>query len=154
MKEKMSMSIEENGRILADLHAAINSRDVDKALSLFADDASFIVMPGGTCYSKDEIRKYFEKMMKTYEKIIFGDIHPPVVSGEMATHEFMIDVKLRNGPGGTLPAVVVAEFRNGRITQIRWYLDKLEAAKNLATGTLAKRTVASVAKRVEALVNP
>jgi len=148
------MSIEENGRILADLHAAINSRDLDKAMSLFADDASWIVMPGGTCYSKDEIKKYFEKSMRTYEKFILRDIHPPVVSGEMATHEFMIDVKVKGGPEGTVPSVVVAEFRNGRITQIRWYIDKLEAAKELARGLVAKRAVGAVAKEVEAIVNP
>jgi uncharacterized protein (TIGR02246 family) len=148
------LSIEENRRILSDLHAAVNNRDLDKALSLFADDASWIVMPGGTCYSKDEIRKYLEKTMKAYEKFNLRDIHPPVVSGEMATHEFMFDVKLKGGPEGSVPSVVVAEFRNGRITQIRNYIDKLEAAKQLAKGTLAKRTVASVAKQVEAVVNP
>jgi uncharacterized protein (TIGR02246 family) len=148
------MSIEENGRILADLHAAINSRDLDKAMSLFADDASWIVMPGGTCYSKDEIKKYFEKSMRTYEKFILRDIHPPVVSGEMATHEFMIEVKVKGGPEGTVPSVVVAEFRNGRITQIRWYIDKLEAAKELARGLVAKRAVGAVAKEVESIVNP
>ena len=148
------MSIEENGRILADLHAAINSRDLDKAMSLFADDASWIVMPGGTCYSKDEIKKYFEKSMRTYEKFILRDIHPPVVSGEMATHEFMIEVKVKGGPEGTVPSVVVAEFRNGRITQIRWYIDKLEAAKELARGLVAKRAVGAVAKEVEAIINP
>jgi ketosteroid isomerase-like protein len=154
MKETKSMSMEDNARILSDLHAAMNNRDVDKAISFFADDSSLIVMPGGTCYSKDEIRKYFEKLMKAYEKFNLRDIHPPVVSGEMATHEYMIDVKLKGGPEGTAPAVVVAEFRNGRITQLRMYVDKLEAAKQLAKGTLAKRTVATVAKRVEALVNP
>jgi len=148
------LSIGENRRILSDLHAAINSRDVDRAMSLFADDASFIMMPGGRCSSKDEIRKYFEKMMKTYEKLLFRDIQPPVVSGEMATHEYMIDLKLRDGPEGTVPALVVAEFRNGRITEIRQYVDKLEAAKQLAKGLVAKRAVASVAKQVEALVNP
>jgi uncharacterized protein (TIGR02246 family) len=148
------MSIEENRSILSDLHAAINSRDLDKAMSLFADDASFIMMPGGRCSSKNEIRKYLEKLMKTYERLIFRDIQPPVVSGEMATHEYMIDVKLRDGPEGTVPALVVAEFRNGRITEIRQYLDKLEAAKTLARGTVAKRVVASVAKRAEALINP
>jgi uncharacterized protein (TIGR02246 family) len=148
------MSIEENSRILSDLHAAINNRDLDKALSLFADDASWIVMPGGTCYSKDDIRKYFEKTMKTYEKFNLRDVHPPVVSGEMATHEFMIDAKVKGRPGVSLPSVVVAEFRNGRITQIRNYIDKLEAAKQMAKGTLEKRTVASVAKQVEAVVNP
>ena len=148
------MSIEENGRILAGLHAAINSRDLDKAMSLFADDASWIVMPGGICYSKDEIKKYFEKSMRTYEKFILRDIHPPVVSGEMATHEFMIDVKVKGGPEGTVPSVVVAEFRNSRITQIRWYVDKLEAAKQLAKGPVAKRAVGAVAKQVERLLNP
>ena len=148
------MSIEENRRILSDLHAAINNRDLDKALSLFADDARFIMMPGGRCSSKDEIRKYFEKMMKTYEKFLLRDIQPPVVSGEMATHEFMIDVKLRDGPEATVPALVVAEFRNGRITEIRQYVDKLEAAKKLATGLVAKRAVGAVAKEVEAIVNP
>jgi uncharacterized protein (TIGR02246 family) len=153
MKEKTSMSIEENRRILTDLHAALNNRDLDRAMSLFADDASWIVMPGGTCYSKDEIRKYLEKIMKTYEKFNLRDIHPPVVSGEMATHEYMIDVK-RKGREGSLPSVVVAEFRNGRITQLRNYIDKLEAAKQLAQGTVAKRAVASVAKQVEAIVNP
>jgi ketosteroid isomerase-like protein len=148
------LSIEENRRILSDLHAAINSRDVDRAMSLFADDASFIMMPDGRCSSKDEIRKYFEKMMKTYERLLFRDIQPPVVSGEMATHEYMIDLKLRDGPEGTVPALVVAEFHNGRITEIRQYVDKLEAAKQLAKGLVAKRAVAGVAKQVEALVNP
>ncbi len=96
-----------------------------------------------------------EKMMKTYEKLLFRDIHPPVVSGDMATHEYMINVKLKDGgPEGTVPSVVVAVFRNGRITQIRQYIDKLEAAKQLAEGMIAKQAVAVVAKQAEALVNP
>jgi uncharacterized protein (TIGR02246 family) len=148
------LSIEENRKTLSDLHAALNNRDLDKAMALFADNASWIVMPGGTCYSKDEIRKYLEKTMKNYEKFTLRDIHPPVVSGEMATHEFMYDVKIKGGPEGSVPSVVVAEFRNGQITQVRNYVDKLEAAKQLARGPVAKWTVASVARRVELLVNP
>jgi len=148
------MSMDENRRILSDLHTALNNRDVEKAMSLFADDASWIVMPGGTCYSKDEIKKYLEKVMKTYEKFNLRDIHPPVVSAEMATHEYMIDAKLKDGPEGTVPSVVVAEFRNGQIAQIRNYVDKLEAAKQMATGLVAKRAVGAVAKEVEALINP
>jgi ketosteroid isomerase-like protein len=148
------LSIEENRKILSELHSALNNRDVDKALSLFAEDASWIVMPGGTCYSKNEIKKYFEKIMKTYEKFNLKEIYPPVVSGDMATHEFMFNVKAKGRPEGTVPSVVVAEFRNGQITQIRNYVDKLEAAKQMATGPVAKRAVASVAKQVEAIVNP
>lgn len=148
------MSVEENRRIASELHAALNNRDLDKAMSLFADDASYIVMPGGTCYTKDEIRKYFEKILKTYEKFVLRDIHPPVVSGDMLTHEYINEVRMHDGREGQIPAVVVMELRNGRITQVRHYLDKLEAAKQMAKGGVAKLAVASVAKEVEALVNP
>lgn len=148
------MSIEDNRRMLWDLHAALNNRDIEKAMALFADDASWIVMPGGTCYTKAEIRTYIEKTMKTYEKFNLRDIHPPVVSGTMATHEFMFDVKLKGGPEGSVPSVVVAEFRDGKITQIRNYIDKLEAAKQLAKGPMEKAAVGAVAKKVEGIVNP
>jgi len=154
MKEKKSMSIEGNGKVLIDLHAAINNRDLDKAMSFFADDASYITMPGGTCNSKDEMRKYFEKLMKAYEKFNMRETRPPIVSGDTVTHEYMVDAKLKGGREGSVCAVAVAEFRNGRIIQLRNYVDKLEAAKQLAQGTVAKRMVATVAKRVEALVNP
>jgi uncharacterized protein (TIGR02246 family) len=148
------LSVEENRRIASDLHAAINKRDLDKAMSLFADDASLIVMPGGTCYTKDEIRKYFEKTLKIYEKFVLRDIHPPVVSGDMLTHEYIHEVRMHDGREGQIPAVVVMELRNGQITQVRYYVDKLEAAKQMAKGSVAKLAVASVAKEVEAIVNP
>ncbi len=136
------------------MHAALNNRDLDKAMSLFADDASLIVMPGGTCYTKDQIRKYFQKGLDNCEKFILKDIHPPVVSGDMLTHEYIHEIRLRDGREGQIPAVVVMELLNGKITQIRYYIDKLEAAKQMAKGTVAKLAVASVAKEVEALVNP
>jgi len=95
-----------------------------------------------------------EKLLTNFPKYVFRDIQPPVVSGDMATHEYMVDVGLKDGRKGSVPSVVVAEFRNHRITQMRVYLDKLEAAKQLAKGLVAKRAVASVAKQVEALVSP
>jgi len=148
------VSIEENTRIASELHTALNNRDLDRAMALFADDASWIVMPGGTCYTKEDIRKYLEKIMKEYDKFILKDIHPPVVSGDMLTHEYTTEVRLRDGREGFIPAVVVMELSNGKISQVRHYIDKLEAAKQMATGIVAKRVVASVARRVEALVNP
>jgi len=147
------MSAEENKRVASELHAALNNRDIEKALALFADDASWIVMPGGTCYTKAEIRKYIEKVFKTYEKFRLRDVHPPVASGNMVTHEFIHEVKLRDGNEGQVPAVVVMELGNGKITQIRYYIDKLEAAKQMASGA-AKLAVSAVAKQVEAAVNP
>jgi ketosteroid isomerase-like protein len=147
------VSTEENARIATELHSALNNRDLDKAMELFSDDASWIVMPGGTCYTKEDIRKYLVRLLKTYDKFVLKDIHPPVVSGNMITHEHTIEVR-RGGRESFVPAVVVIEFSNGKISQVRAYIDKLEAAKQLATGVVAKRAVAAVAKQIGALINP
>jgi len=77
-----------------------------------------------------------------------------VVSGDMVTHEYIHEVRMHDGREGQVPAVVVMELRNGRITQVRYYIDKLEAAKQMAKGSVAKLAVASIAKEVEATVNP
>jgi ketosteroid isomerase-like protein len=146
--------MEENARIASELHAALNSRELDKAVALFADDASWIVMPGRTCYSKEEIRKYLEKTMKATEKFTLKDIQPPIVSGGILTHEYTLEIKLRDGREAFVPSIVVIELRDGKITQVRNYIDKLEVAKQLAKGPVAKRTVGAVAKQVEKLVNP
>ena len=148
------MSMVENAKIASELHEALNNRELDKAIALFADDASWIVMPGGTCYSKEEIRKYLERTMETTDKFILKDIQPPVVSGDMLTHEYTLELKLRDGREGFIPSIVVMELHNGKISQVRNYIDKLEAAKQLAKGIVAKRAVAAVAKQVESLVNP
>ena len=148
------MSIETNRKIASDFHAALNNRDVDKAMSMFADDASWIVMPGATMYNKQEIRNYLEKAMKNFPKFVVKDIHPPVVSGDMLTHEYIHEVRTRDGQEGQVPAVVVMELKNGKITQIRYYIDKLEAARQMATGFVTKRVVSSVVKQVDELLNP
>jgi len=148
------LSIETNRKIASDFHAALNNRDVDKAMSMFADDASWIVMPGATMYNKQEIRNYLEKAMKNFPKFVVKDIHPPVVSGDMLTHEYIHEVRTRDGQEGQVPAVVVMELKNGKITQIRYYIDKLEAARQMATGFVTKRVVSSVVKQVDGLLNP
>jgi hypothetical protein len=46
------------------------------------------------------------------------------------------------------------ELSNGKITQIRYYIDKLEAAKQMAKGFVNKRLVAGIVKQVDELLNP
>jgi ketosteroid isomerase-like protein len=148
------VSMVENTRIASELHAAMNSRDLDKAVGLFADDATWIVMPGKTCYSREEIRIYFEKVMRATEKFTLNDIQPPIASGNTLTHEYTLEIRLRDGREGFVPSIVVIELSNGKITQVRNYIDKLEAAKQLAKGPVAKRAVGAVAEQVEELINP
>lgn len=148
------MSIETNRKIAWDFHAALNNRDIDKAMSMFADDASWIVMPGATMYNKQEIRKYLEKAMKNFPKFVVKDIHPPVVSGDMLTHEY---IHHNNRWNLSLTAILQSNFvelSNGKINQIRFYIDKLEAAKQMAKGVINKRAVTGIVKQVDQLLNP
>jgi len=46
------------------------------------------------------------------------------------------------------------ELRNGKITQVRHYIDKLEAANQMAKGAVTKRAVARIVKQVEDVINP
>jgi ketosteroid isomerase-like protein len=92
--------------------------------------------------------------MKNYPKFVVRDIHPPVVSGDMLTHEYIHEVRLQDGREGQIPAVVVMELRNGKIAQIRYYIDKLEAARQMAKGIIEKRAVAGITKQVDELINP
>jgi uncharacterized protein (TIGR02246 family) len=154
LPESIRLSIETNRKIAWDFHAALNNRDIDKAMSMFADDASWIVMPGATMYNKQEIRKYLEKAMKNFPKFVMKDIHPPVVSGDMLTHEYIHEVRLQDGREGQIPAVVVMELSNGKINQIRYYIDKLEAAKQMAKGIINKRAVTGIVKQVDQRLNP
>jgi len=148
------LSLEANRKIAWDFHAAMNNRDLDKAMTLFADDASWIVMPGATIYTKDGIRQYLEKSLRTFPKFIVRDIHPPVVSGDMLTHEYIHEIRTRDGIDGQVPAVVVMEIRDGKIAQVRHYIDKLEGAKQMARGGFTKWIVSRIARQVEALINP
>ena len=148
------MSIETNRKIAWDFHAALNNRDIDKAMSMFADDASWIAMPGATMYNKQEIRKYLEKAMKNFPKFVVKDIHPPVVSGDMLTHEY---IHHNNRWNLSLTAILQSNFvelSNGKINQIRFYIDKLEAAKQMAKGVINKRAVTGIVKQVDQLLNP
>jgi len=46
------------------------------------------------------------------------------------------------------------ELRNGKITQVRHYIDKLEAANQMAKGAVTKRAVARIVKQVEDVITP
>jgi len=154
LPESIRLSIETNRKIAWDFHAALNNRGIDKAMSMFADDASWIVMPGATMYNKQEIRKYLEKAMKNFPKFVVKDIHPPVVSGDMLTHEY---IHHNNRWNLSLTAILQSNFvelSNGKINQIRFYIDKLEAAKQMAKGVINKRAVTGIVKQVDQLLNP
>lgn len=103
-QESVGLSIEANRRIAWDFHAALNNRDIDKAMSMFADDASWIVMPGATMYNKQEIRKYLEKTMKNYPKFVVRDIHPPGCFRRHADPRVHSRGEIAGRPGGTDPS--------------------------------------------------
>jgi ketosteroid isomerase-like protein len=145
------MSGVDQRRVLQDMHAAMNKRDFDKAISFFADDA-VDVSPDGTFNGKAEVKRHFEWMAKTAAKNGVDDIRLTevgiYVEGNVATHLFSMDGTTKKGKM-SVPSVAVAEFKNGKVQRISSYYDRLALAKAMASGVIATRTVNAMVGQME-----
>lgn len=140
------MSIQDPREVLRSIHEAMNKRDLDKAVSFFADDV-VSVGPEGTFKGKAEVKRYFEWMLHqaTEFKLTETGIY---AEGNVVTHEYVIAETLKEGKM-SLPAVAVAEIKNGKVQRIRSYYDRLAVAKQLARGVIATRAVNSIIGQME-----
>ena len=140
------MSAEDPRKVLRSIHEALNKRDVEKAVSFFADDA-VSVGPEGTFKGKKEIRRYFEWLLHTYSEFKLKETGL-YVEGNVATHEYVTEGATKEGKGSA-PCVVVAEIKNGKVQRLRNYYDRLSIAKQMARGIVATRAVNSIINRME-----
>jgi limonene-1,2-epoxide hydrolase len=140
------MSADDPRQVLRSIHEALNKRDVDKAVSFFADDV-VSVGPNGTFKGKAEVKRYFELMLHqaTEFKLTETGIY---AEGNVVTHEYVIEETVKEGKMSS-PSVAVAEIKNGKVQRIRDYYDRLAVAKQLAKGVFATRTVNSIINQME-----
>ena len=140
------MSVEDPRKVMRSMHEALNKRDVEKAVSFFADDV-IDVNPDGTFKGKAEVKRHLEWSLNQASefKLIETGIY---AEGNVVTHEYVIEETLKEGKM-SLPAVAVAEIKNGKVQRIRSYHDRLAVAKQLARGVVATRVVNSIISRME-----
>lgn len=142
------MSEEKIKSLIRDFIEAFTKRDVEKALSFFAEDATYVT-PWGTFKGKEEIKRFLTWNAKTVTDLTVTDSGIGImVQGNKAVYEHIIGATME-GMKGEVLAMCAYEFSDEKIQHLRTALDRLSIAKQVAKGWLAKKVVNSVVKRTE-----
>jgi len=142
------MSKEELVSMMRKFRDALNKKDLEKALSFFAEDADW-VNPNGEFKGKDEIKNYFrwgfeispdQKIIESGVKIIAEE--------DKAVYEHILEGSFE-GVNYQILALCIYEFKGDKFQHLRTTYDRLSMAKQLAKGPVAKTAVNSIINRME-----
>ena len=124
------MSGEANKKLVRDAWDAFWRGDIEAGLTCFADDASWVV-PGpmktsGVKRGKEEIRRFRHGNLN-----IFAELDRKLVGiyadGDCVILESAVAGRLKNGRPYENAGCAVWEIRNGKVRQVREYLDTARA---------------------------
>ena len=140
------MTEEKIASIMREFVGTLAKGDVEKGLSCFAEDATW-VCPMGTFQGKDELRRYLTWMAQSMQDQTVTESGLGImVQGNKAFFEHIL--------GGTMEgmrvealAMCAYEFSDEKIQQIRTVFDRLSMAQQAAKGWFPKWLVGSIAKR-------
>ena len=133
--------------VIRSFREAVSSSDVEKVLSLFADDATF-VRPEGTFKGREEIKRSFVWLLGHYSEFTLNEIDL-IVTVDKAVLEFLAEGTTTDGMKHRLPGVLAFHFRNGKIEEVHDYYDRLLTVQQMTKGWIAKRIVSYVVSRTE-----
>jgi uncharacterized protein (TIGR02246 family) len=137
----------EGAKIVREFVAALHERDLDRVLSMYAEDAD-LVAPDGTYKGKEEIKRYWTWVFETNSALTFTDSGIGImVQGNKAVYEHLVSGTTK-GIKWQRPTLGVYEFNEGRVQHHRMVYDRLVPVKQAARGRLARTIVNSIAKRV------
>lgn len=142
------MSNENIENIMREFVGALYKRDLDKALSLCAEDADWVT-PEGTYRGREEIKRYWTWVMQINSDLACKDSGIGIIAqGNNAVYEHLVS-GTTNRMKYQMPVMCVYEFSDGKIQHIRTVYDRLIVAKQAAKGSLAKWLVNSIVKQAE-----
>ena len=142
------MSEEKIESVLRSWGAALETKDVEKALSLVADDAVWM-NDEGTFKGKEDWKRYLTWLAKQFAEGKFKDTGIGVmVKGNKAVWQYTLEGTL-NGMKFEVPGVCMYEFKNEKILQHTTITDRLALAKQVAKGAIQKRVVNSIVNAAE-----
>jgi len=143
------MSEEKIESVIRGWRAALEKKDVEKALSFVAEDAVWFAVED-TFKGKEEWKRYLTWMATVNADLKFKDAGIGIMTkGNKAVSQYTLEAKTPGGMKYEVPGVCVYEFKNEKIQQHYTVLDRLLLAKQAAKGTVAKRLVGSLVKRME-----
>jgi uncharacterized protein (TIGR02246 family) len=130
--------------LMRDLVEASEQADVEKALSLFTEDAT-CVTPVGTFEGQDELRHYFAQTFQTIPELTITPVGIDiVVDGNKAAYEHVM-AGTYQGKACEWLAMCAYEFRGEKIHKMRVVFDRLAVVEQAASGWLQKKLVDMIA---------
>jgi len=142
------MAEEKIASIMRDCFRALEKGDVEKLLSLSAEDGVWVT-PAGTFKGKEELKRYFTWMAESMQDVKITETgNGIIVQGNKAFVEHVIAGTME-GRRGEVLAMCAWEFSNGKIQRVSTVMDRLSMARQVAKGWLAKWLVNLIVKQSE-----
>ena len=136
------MSVEEMKSAVRGVHEAIMKNDVEKFASFLTDDAT-VTDPVGTLKGREGAKRWVKWISGNFPKVVLKETRL-IVEGNVAAHEYTMEGTTPEKVTVSFPGVVMYEFKDGKISNVRNFYDELTIAKKLARGMLAKKAVKSI----------
>jgi len=136
------------GDILRSFARALESRDVEKTVGFFSQDAVYET-PNGTFKGSAEIRRYFQWMFTTNSEIRVTESGVGILAlGDKAAFEHVLHGTFR-GQTWEMPILCTYELRDGKVKRMLTVYDRLSLARQVGKGVMARRAVGAVIKAAE-----
>ena len=142
------MSKDELIKMMRNFREALNNKELEKALSYFAEDADW-VNPNGVFKGKEELKKYLKWGFEVSpdQKVIESGVKI-IAEEDRAVYEHILEGSFE-GMKYQILALCIYESKGDKFQHLRTTYDRLSMAKQLAKGPVAKTAVNSIINRME-----
>ena len=136
-------SADEIRRVAKLLDDAVEHGDTAAVLSCFAEECE-IELPGLTLHGKAGLQRALDWLYRELGAVRFEPVRI-IVEGDTFVEEFVLEAKRGTEPEVRIRAAEVLVYKDYKVTQLRFYFDRLALAQALARGFLERWIV----KRME-----
>jgi ketosteroid isomerase-like protein len=152
-QEVDTMAEEKIQSVMRDFVGAMASGDVERALSLCTDEATF-VSPMGTFRGKEEMRRLLTWMAQSMQDMTVTESGLGIMAqGDRAFFEHVIGATMQ-GMRAEVLAFCAYEFSGDKIQTVRSTFDRLSMAQQAARGWFAKWLVGLIVKQAQKGLSP
>jgi len=127
------MNTEHNKAVAHEFFARFTAGDIDGALNTMTDDATWWIpgkkerSPSAGLYTKDKIARLFNRMAQALRTGLEMKVKSCIAEGDSVALEVVSRGDLKNGRHYRQEYHMLMQFRDGKISAVREYLDTLHA---------------------------
>ena len=135
-------SPDEIRRVAKVLDDAVEANDVETVLSCFADECE-IEFPGVVLRGKAGVEKSLKWLYRELGQIRFEPI-TIMVEGNVFFEEFVLEARRDSGREVRIKATEMLVYQDYKVTQLRFYFDRLTLARAMAHGFIERWLVTRI----------